>query len=145
MEDLGISWPALRLAIACIVGGMGAASLSKPNPTDEEKKAMGWVFVILAIAVYLFIKVVITLGALLAALIIVWKVGPLVLQALHGAKTDIGREVAVWQGVRNNLPALTHNRLLEEIEEALEEGVPSAEIQEHIRRRKNGNQSRNGQ
>lgn len=147
MDESGSSFETIRLVIACVVAGMGAASMAKPHQTDEEKKALGWVFVVVAIVAYIFIKVLITIAALLAFLFLTWKLGPLVLQWAHGAKEDLSREISVWNGQQfsQRRPTISPNRFLEEIEEALEEGIPADEIREHIRRRRNGDSDRNGQ
>mgnify|MGYP006928232456 CR=1 FL=1 len=144
MEEVGTtSWDTIRLVISCLVGGMAAAQMSRPNQTDEEKKVIGWSFLIVAIAAFIFIKAVIVICGLLAFLFVANAIGPQVIKWTQETKDGISAEVGEWDRFRPP-KALPNNRLLEEIEEALENGASNDELTEHIQRRKNSNPNRNG-
>lgn len=143
MEEVGTNWDTVRLVISCLIGGMAAAQMKKTNAHENEEKAMGWAFVIVAIATFIFIKAVIVIAGLLAFLFLANALGPHIIQWASGAKNGISHEVQNWN--TNRTPqGLPNYRLLEEVEEAIENGAQAHEIAEHIRRRKNGHQDRNG-
>ncbi len=143
MEEFGSSWNTIRIVIACLIGGMAAAQMKKVNATEKEEKAMGWVFIIVAIASFIFIKAVIIITGLLTLLFLANALGPQIINWANEAKNGIGGEINAWNHPPqpNRLP---NNRLLEEIEEALENGASNDEISEHIKKRKSICANRNG-
>ena len=79
--------------ISFLVGGMAAISMLKEFNTDEQRKAAGWVFVIVGIVTYCFIDVIIGIAIALASLFAIWKLGPLVIFWIIGSKQEIEKVI----------------------------------------------------
>jgi len=132
-----------RLGVAVVAGVLAAVgSIKSSEPTDEEKKKAGWIFLWVAAAVWVFFDAL-ALGALCIGLgYAALKLLPHAIGFFFQVKGDVVE--AVKGGITGAPPHSIRiaSELMKEIEELKNAGYPDDAIAEYIRWRRGNPSSR---